>query len=103
MTDPDDKPSFLARLAFVVTIVVLALQIFGGIVARSNINWPNSYDYKLGVFLVSFFPLLAHSAFACIYYLFKGQPMNADSVVKSLLFRVWTLSYIFGIVFLNLI
>jgi len=99
MTNPDEKPSFLARLAVVVTFGVLALQLFGGVVAGSGIKSPDSSDFNLAVFLVGLFPPLVHSAVAGTYYLFKGAPTNADNVVKSRLFLVWTISYIVGAVF----
>jgi hypothetical protein len=100
MTDHDDKPSFLARLAIVVTFGVLPLQFFGGIVAQQERKTPGSAASLVGLLLLLGLPLLAHSAVAGIYYLFKGAPTNADNVVKSRLLYVWVISYIQAGIFL---
>ncbi len=99
MTDPDDKPSFLARLAVVVTFGVLALQIFGGMVAWFGKENPDSLDFRAGSILVGIFPNLTFGAIAGIYYLFKGKPTNADIVVKSRVMWIWFISAFGGIVF----
>ena len=50
MTDSDDKPSFLARLAIVVTFGVLAFQLFGGILAL----WEKMKRGKVGGEAIAF-------------------------------------------------
>ena len=102
MTDPDDKPSFLARLAIVVTFGVLAFQLFGGILAL----WEKMKRGKVGgeaIAFVGIFPVLAHFAVAGIYYIFKGKPTNADIVVASWLYRAWAISLIGALAFCILI
>ena len=99
MTDPDDNPSFLARLAVVVSFGVLALQIFGGMVAWFGKENPDSLDFRAGCFLVGIFPNLTFWAIAGIYYLFKGKPKNADIVAESRVKWIWFISALGGIVF----
>ena len=98
MTDPDDKPSFLARLAVVATIGVLAFQLFAGIVML----WEKMRRGKVpneAILFVGIFPVLAHFAVAGIYYIFKGKPTNADIVVTFWIYRAWAISLIGGLAF----
>lgn len=102
MTDPDDNPSFLARVAIVVTFGVLAYQLLLGIGAL----WEKMKRGKVGneaILFVGIFPVLAHFAVAGIYYIFKGKPTNADIVVASWLYRAWAISLIGGLAFCILI
>ena len=95
MTDPDDKPSFLARLAVVATIGVLALQVFMWVWREQFLRGqPSVFE----VWLLFFFPFFAHIAISVIYYLFKGMPTNADIVVKHQIQFVWNFSYVVSFV-----
>lgn len=102
MTDPEDKPSFLARLAIVVTIGALAWQIVLGFVALlDKIN-----DGKApanAAFFVGVCPTLAYFTVGGLYYLFKGKPTNADAVISSRLYRVWVASALGGAIYFFLI
>ena len=102
MTDLDEKPSFLARLAIVVTIGVVALQIFLGIVAL----WMKMNGGKApseAAVIVGIFPALSHFTVAGLCYLFGGKPTGANAVIFSRLYRVWAVSIIGGAIYSFLI
>ncbi len=102
MTNPDEKPSFLARLAIVVTFGVMVLQLFLVIVASWQISYNRDRTISDGVniiFGVGILPVLAYITVAGIYYLFKGKPTNVDIVVTSRLYRAWVISLIGGVVY----
>lgn len=86
MTDPEYKPSFLARLATLATIGVVIIQIMMAIEVR---------PHAASVVLI-FIPAFSFMAVAGIYYLFKGKPSGADSVIASGLYRAWSVSVIGG-------
>ena len=95
MTDPDDKPSFLARLSIVATIGIVILQIGLGVAVGMDAKRGVAVDTEDWI-LVVLFPAVSFFAIACLYYLFKGKPSNADAVVASRLYRVWGVSVIGG-------
>lgn len=86
MTDPEYKPSFLARLATLATIGVVIIQIMMAIEVR---------PHAASVVLI-FIPAFSFMVVAGIYYLFKGKPSGADSVIASSLYRAWSVSVIGG-------
>jgi len=92
MTDPEDKPSFLARLAVVVTVGVIGWQIYWAGWASLTGSW-GSLDALTVLILM---PGLSLLGVAGIYYLFKGKPSPADAVFASRLYRVWGVSLIGG-------
>jgi len=102
MTDPDDKPSFLARLAIVATIGAVAFQIFLGIVSI----WMKMKGGKApseAALFVGIFPTLSHFGVAGLCYLFGGKPTGANAVIFSRLYRVWAVSIIVGAIYSFLI
>jgi hypothetical protein len=102
MTDPDDKPSFLARLAIVVTIGAVALQLFFGILAMW-MKMSNGKAPSEAAFIVGIFPTLSHFGVAGLCYLFGGKPTGANEVIFSRLSRVWIVSFIGGAIYFFLI
>jgi hypothetical protein len=102
MTDPDEKPSFLARLAIVATIGAVAFQIFLGIVSiwmkMKNGKAPSEASVFVGIF-----PALSHFTVAGLCYLFGGKPTGANAVIFSRLYRVWAVSIIVGAIYSFLI
>ena len=92
MTDPEDKPSFLARLAVVVTVGVIGLQMYNAGWASLTGHW-RSID-ALSVLVL--YPGIFLLGVAGLYYLFKGKPSNADAAIASRLYPVWGVSVIGG-------
>ncbi len=86
MSDHENKPSFLARLATLATVGVVIIQIMLAIEVR---------PHAASVVLI-FIPAFSFMAVAGIYYLFKGKPSGADSVIASGLYRAWSVSVIGG-------
>lgn len=96
MTDPNEKPSFLARLAIVATVGIVILQIGLGVAvgmdAKRGVADVDNEDW----ILVVLFPAVSFFAVACLYYLFKGKPTNADEVLAEKLSSVWFFSLVIG-------
>ena len=90
--NPDERPSFLARLAIVVTVGVIGLQIYNAGWASLTGNWRSIDALEVLVLL----PGIFFSYVACLYYLFKGKPSNADAAIASRLYPVWGVSVIGG-------
>jgi len=102
MTDPDEKPSFLARLAVVVTVGVVVLQLVlcvEGVEGKIN----SGRSLYRGWFFVCLLPTISHIAVAGLYYLIKGNPINTDAVMASRLYRVWAVSAIGGAIYCLLV
>ncbi len=95
MTDPEDKPSFLARLAVVVTVGVIGWQIYwAGLVSLTG-RW-GSLDALTVLILM---PGLSLLGVAGIYYLFKGKPTNADEFIAEELTSAWSISLGLGAIY----
>lgn len=96
MTDPNEKPSFLARLAIVATVGIVILQIGLGVAvgmdAKRGVADVDNEDW----ILVVLFPAVSFFAVTCLYYLFKGKPTNADEVLAEKLSSVWFFSLVIG-------
>jgi len=94
MTNQEDKPSILARLAILVTVGVIGWQLYFATFGLIGKYWAMDALTVLvlvpGVFLLGI---------AGLYYLFKGKPSNADAVIAPLLYRVWGVSVIGGVIF----
>ena len=123
MTDPDDKPSFLARFSVVATNGVCVFQFVlfvGGLMEKWFINSaysPSGRKYSDGeatatrpegfegmaLLYVCLLIALSYLVVAGLYYLIKGKPTNADAVIASRLYRVWGASVIIGAIYSFLI
>ena len=103
MTDPNEKPSFLARLAIVATVGIVILQIGLGVAvgmdAKRGVADVDNEDW----ILVVLFPAVSFFAVTCLYYLFKGKPTNADEVLAEKLSSVWFFSLGIGAIYSFLI
>lgn len=95
MTDPNEKPSFLARLAVVATIGIVVLQIGLDVAVITDAKRGMNVD-ALDWILTVLFPAVSFFVVACLYYLFKGKPSNADEIIASRLYRVWGMLVIGG-------
>ena len=102
MTDPDNKPSFLARLAIVTTIGIIILQIGFGVAVGMDAMRGGDVDTEDWI-LVVLFPAVSFFAIACLYYLFKGKPTNADEFIGEQLGSVWLWSLFLGAIYCFLI
>lgn len=89
MTDLEERTSFLARLAILATIGVVIVQVIMACEVR---------PHAAPVVLI-FIPAFSFMVVAGIYYLFKGKPTGADSVIASGLYRAWSVSVIGGAVY----
>lgn len=98
MTDPNEKPSFLARLVIVATIGIVILQIGLGVAVGMDAKRGVAVDTE-GWILVVLFPAVSFFAIACLYYLFKSKPTNADAWVAGELKAVWLMSLSFGAIY----
>lgn len=86
MTDPEDKPSFLARLSILGTIAAIVMQM-------TMSFEPASRDAMV---VTMFIPGSLFMGIAGVYYLFKGKPMGADSVIAGRLYQAWGASLLGG-------
>lgn len=86
MTDPEDKPSFLARLSILGTIAAIIMQMTTSFVEGS----------RDAIVVTMFIPGSLFMGIAGVYYLFKGKPMGADSVIAGRLYQVWGASLLGG-------
>ena len=86
MTDPKDKPSFLARLSILGTIAAIIMQMTMSFLAGS----------RDAVVVLMFIPGSLFIGIAGVYYLFKGKPMGADSVIAGRLYKAWGASLLGG-------
>ena len=104
MTDPnpDERPSFLARLAIVATIGIVILQIGLGVAVGMDAKRGVAVDTEDWI-LVVLFPAVSFFAIACLYYLFKGKPTNADEFIGEQLGSVWLWSLFLGAIYCFLI
>ena len=108
MTDPEDKPSFLARvvgpLAIVVTFAVPAWQ-FLVVALPTSLNTFNFVKQLAGFGEAHFypwptltnlviFPALAYLVVAVLYHWFKGKSSPGGNVLTLLLYSVWIVSLI---------
>ena len=101
MTDPnpDERPSFLARLAIVATIGIVILQIGLGVAVGMDAKRGVAVDTEDWI-LVVLFPAVSFFAIACLYYLFKGKPTtNADAFIAEELTSVWIISLFIGAIY----
>ena len=100
MTDPnpDERPSFLARLAIVATIGIVILQIGLGVAVGMDAMRGGDVDTEDWI-LVVLFPAVSFFAVACLYYLFKGKPTNADEYIADEVCYCWGLSLLFGAIY----
>ena len=100
MTDPntDERPSFLARLAIVATIGIVILQIGLGVAVGMDAKRGVAVDTEDWI-LVVLFPAGSFFAIACLYYLFKGKPTNADEYIADEVCYCWGLSLLFGAIY----
>ena len=97
--NPDERPSFLARLAIVATIGIVILQIGLGVAVGMDAKRGVAVDTEDWI-LVVLFPAVSFFAIACLYYLFKGKPTtNADAWVAGELKAVWLMSLSFGAIY----
>ena len=105
MTDPnpDERPSFLARLAIVATIGIVILQIGLGVAVGMDAKRGGDVDTEDWICVV-LFPAVSFFAIACLYYLFKGKPTtNAEAFLAEQLTTVWQWSLILGAIYCFLI
>ena len=102
MTDPNEKPSFLARLAIVATIGIVILQIGLGVAVGMDAKRGVAVDTEDWI-LVVLFPAVSFFAIQCLYYLIKGKPTNADAFIEKDLTSVWVLSLFFGVIYCLLV
>lgn len=102
MTDPNEKPSFLARLSIVATIGIVILQIGLGVAVGMDAKRGVAVDTEDWI-LVVLFPAVSFFAVACLYYLFNGKPTNADEVLAEKLSSVWFFSLVIGAIYSFLI
>ena len=104
MTDPnpDERPSFLARLAIVATIGIVILQIGLGVAVGMDAKRGGDVDTEDWICVV-LFPAVSFIAIACLYYLFKGKPTNADEFIGEQLGSVWLWSLFLGAIYCFLI
>ena len=104
MTDPnpDERPSFLARLAIVATIGIVILQIGLGVAGGMDAKRGVAVDTEDWI-LVVLFPAVSFFAIACLYYLFKGKPTNAEAFLAEQLTTVWLWSLFLGAIYCFLI
>ena len=100
--NPDERPSFLARLAIVATIGIVILQIGLGVAVGMDAKRGVAVDTEDWI-LVVLFPAVSFFAIACLYYLFKGKPTNADEFIGEQLTAVWQWSIILGAIYCFLI
>jgi hypothetical protein len=98
MTDPEDKPSFLARLSIVATVGTIILQIGLGVAVGLDAKRGLDVDTEDWL-LVVLFPAVSFFAVACLYYLFKGKPTNADKAIADDVCYFWGLSLLFGAIY----
>ena len=96
--DPDERPSFLARLAIVATIGTAILQI-GMAYAITTAERRHTEVDNESRSLLYCLPAVSFFSVACLYYLLKGKPTNADAVIASRLYRVWGASVIIGAIY----
>ena len=98
MTDPEDKPSFLARLSIVATVGIIILQIGLGVAVGLDAKRGLDVDTEDWL-LVVLFPAVSFFAVACLYYLFKGKPTYADKAIADDVCSCWKLSLVFGAIY----
>jgi hypothetical protein len=92
MTDSQEKPSFLARLSILATIVTVVIQLGKSFEIAS----PAAAQVTI------IFPAFSYMLIAGIYYLFKGKPTEADAVIAGVLYQTWFFSLLGGAVVLFL-
>jgi uncharacterized membrane protein YdjX (TVP38/TMEM64 family) len=101
MTDPKDKPSFLAMLvgplAIIVTAGAVLIQLFAGMIFLYEKGMLHS-TAKIEVW-ISVYPAIAYFVVAVLYHLLKGKPIPGSKVITRLLYSVWALSVIGGAIF----
>lgn len=96
MTTRHEKPTFLARLAIIVTVSAIAWQFF--FLSTSSFRELNSTGtgFSKAHILVGLAPFLVFSAIAAVYYLFMGKPANSDAIIARRLYLTWAISVITG-------
>ena len=97
MTDPnpDERPSFLARLAIVATIGIVILQlgfVFEIVAGMKRVGRVHPESWLPLILL----PAVSFLAVACIYYLFKGKLTDTDKVIAHRLLICWLTSVLGG-------
>jgi hypothetical protein len=93
MNDSNEKPSFLARFSIVATIVTFILQYSMAFVTGSHAP----------ALITIIYPSFSYALIAGIYYLFKGKPTGADSVIADRLGQAWVASLVGGFVMFMLL
>jgi hypothetical protein len=88
MTDSNEKPSFLARFSILATIVTIIFQSLTSFTIGSD----------AAVLVTLIYPAFSYMVIAGIYYLFKGKPTEADTVIAGGLYQVWFFSLVIGAV-----